>query len=89
MSTEDPNVKFTSELNDIMFALRQKYSPVTTIKEADICLSTSEFLSRIQDHYPSAIDLGESQMYELLKYSGYTFAAVGTDAKLQWLVKLM
>ena len=87
MSTPEEN--FQSELNDIMFAIKQKYAPADNIKETDLCLSTFEFLTKIQDHYPLAAHLDESDMYKLLKQNEYRFTAIGNDAKLQWLVKLV
>lgn len=87
MSIEENS--FQSEINDIMFALKQKYSPAGNIKEADLVLSTAEFLNKIQDHYPPASMMDESQCYELLKKYGYRYSAIGSDAKLQWLIKLV
>ncbi|OFY87853.1 MAG: hypothetical protein A3F72_02990 [Bacteroidetes bacterium RIFCSPLOWO2_12_FULL_35_15] len=81
-------INFRAELEDIMFAIKEKYIPVASIREADLCLSTVDFIERITQHYPLAAMLDSSEMYKLLKDNGYSYSAIGDDAKLQWLVKL-
>lgn len=78
--------KENEELRDIMYAISQRFQPVPTIKESNMSLSTAEFLEKIREHYPLAEYMTDADMYQLLKQMGYTYQAVGTDAKLEWLI---
>ena len=75
------------ELNDIMFAIKQRFQPAATVKESNLTLTTSELLEKIREHYPLAELIDNSDMYTLLKQNGFTYLALGDDAKLEWLIR--
>ncbi|MES2590893.1 MAG: hypothetical protein V4608_03325 [Bacteroidota bacterium] len=80
------NQQLEAELIDIMFSIKQRFRPVQNIKQANTTFTTAEFADKIKEHYPGAEFMDNNDVYQLLKKEGYTYSAVGSESKLEWLV---
>jgi hypothetical protein len=73
-----------AEIMALFEKIKTKIKPAT-IDTANHQMSTGEFYTMLQEHYPEAEYLSLSELYDLLKDSGYKYELI--NGSFVWLVK--
>jgi len=72
-----------AEIMALFEKIKTKIKPAS-IDTANAHLSTGEFYSMLQEHYPEAEFLSVSELYTLLKDSGYSYELI--NGSFFWMV---